>query len=87
MSEGGIFETAAGCSVDAPGVLILKSMYKILFGFIVPSGKTPYYLIVIMFNAVIALMAAVIVFIAFRFLRYREQAKPTFAFDTDNHGR
>lgn len=67
LSDGGIFETAAVCSVGALGVLILKSLYKILIGFANSgnaSGAARYAAV----NAVIVLIAAVFVFIAYRFI-------------------
>ena len=70
LSDGGIFETAAVCSVGVLGVLILKSLNRILIkNFdlneeIDPLSQTEH----IMMNAVTMLAAAGLVFIAFRFI-------------------
>lgn len=68
LSDSGIFETAAVCSVGTLEVLILKSLQKILTRFIYRDMETPGYVIHIMVNAVVALAAAGLVFIAFRFI-------------------
>lgn len=67
LSDGGAFETAAACSVGALGVLFLKSLEKILFGFISAArmtGAAPYRIA----DAVVVLAAAGAVWIAFRFI-------------------
>ncbi len=68
LSDCGIFETAAVCSVGTLGVLILKSLHKILTGFIGNDMETPRYVLYIVVNAVVALAAAGLVLIAFRFV-------------------
>lgn len=67
LSDSGIFETAAVCSVGTLGVLTLKSLNKILNGFL--SAQTvinPMECIVL--NTIVAIAAAGLVFIAFRFI-------------------
>lgn len=68
ISEGGIFETAAVCSVGALDVLILKSLYKILNKIIQTDRENPSYILHIIVNTVIALAAAGLVIAAFRFI-------------------
>lgn len=68
LSGSGIFETAAVCSVGTLGVLILKSLQKILMGFTNMNTENPGYVLDIVINAVVALVAAGLVFIAFRFI-------------------
>lgn len=69
MSEGGMFETAAVCSVGALGVLILRSLYKILTAIILPAKEeTSGYILYITVNIVIALAAAGLVTAAFLFI-------------------
>ncbi|MDE7230938.1 MAG: GHKL domain-containing protein [Oscillospiraceae bacterium] len=58
LSDGGIFETAAVCSIGTLEVLILKSLRKILASTM--NG--------IILNAFVTLAAAGLVFIAFRFI-------------------
>ncbi|MDE6032087.1 MAG: GHKL domain-containing protein [Oscillospiraceae bacterium] len=67
LSDSGIFETAAVCSVGTLEVLILKSLQKILLGFIDVEKQTTY-MEHILINAVVILAAAGLVFIAFRFI-------------------
>jgi len=68
ISENGVFETAAVCSVGTLGVLILKSLQKIM-GFIHADAEKPAaYELSIMINAIVALTAAGLVFISFRFV-------------------
>lgn len=67
LSDSGIFETAAVCSVGTLGVLILKSLNKILTKF-VTGRETSQYVLHIAVNAVVALAAAGLVFAAFRFI-------------------
>ncbi len=66
LSDSGIFETAAVCSVGTLGVLILKSLQKILAKLI--NMDDPGNLLYIIINVIVALVAAGIVFIAFRFI-------------------
>lgn len=68
LSDGGIFETAAVCAVGTLEVLILKSLQKILTKiFLVKIDmETQWYAIII--NVVIALTAALLVFVTFRFI-------------------
>lgn len=69
LSNGGIFETAAVCSVGTLGVLILESFRKILSGFFSPGNvEIQRYKIEIIIGAVVALAAAGLVFTAFRFI-------------------
>ncbi len=68
LSDSGIFETAAVCSMGTLGVLILKSLQKILIGFIdIDTGK-PGYVLYIVIDAAVVLVAAGLVFITFRFI-------------------
>lgn len=67
LSDSGIFETVTVCSVGTLGVLTLKSLNKILNGF--PGTQTAINPMEhIVFNAVVALAAAGLVFTAFRFI-------------------
>ncbi len=70
LSDSGIFETAAVCSVGTLVVLILKSLQKILTGFVSADAdiEKPRYVLHIMIDAVVILMALGLVFIAFRFV-------------------
>lgn len=68
LSDSGIFETAAVCSVGTLEVLILKSLEKILTGFVNAQTNRLFYMKYIMINIVIALAAAGLVFITFRFI-------------------
>lgn len=68
MSDSGIFETSAVCAVGALGVLILKSLRKILSIVWGVGYAAPGYIIHIIISTVIALTAAGLVFIAFRFI-------------------
>lgn len=66
LSDGGVFETAAVCSVGMLDVLILRSLRKILFfPFMHSTNKAAFS---VMVSAVIILAAAGLVFIAFRFI-------------------
>ncbi len=65
LSDSGIFETAAVCSVGTLGVLILKSLQKILMASTGMDMEKPGYVLHIMISAVVALVAAGLVFIAF----------------------
>lgn len=69
LSDSGVFETAAVCSIGMLDVLILKSLRKILFDFIYTYGEKPMgsSRFVIAY-AVITLAAAGLVFVAFRFI-------------------
>ncbi len=67
LSGSGIFGSAAVCSVGTLGVLILKSLWKILGGFYMT--ETPGYVLHIPFTAITALVAAGLVFVTFRFIR------------------
>jgi len=66
LSDSGIFETSAVCSMGTLGVLILKSLQKILTESI--NSELPDYVFQIIVNAIITLATAVLVFIAFRFV-------------------
>lgn len=67
LSDGGVFETAAVCSVGTLGVLILKSLQKILMGFFNrPDAEFHGYKLTVIIDAVVVLAAAVLVFTAFR---------------------
>lgn len=68
LSDSGVFETAAVCSVGTLGVLILKSLQKILIGYIDMDMDIPGYVLHMMIDSVIVLAAAGLVFIAFRFI-------------------
>lgn len=70
LSDNGIFETAAVCSVGALEVLILKSLQKILiYSADIRLEFDPLaYMEHIMHNLVVTLAAAGLVFIAFRFI-------------------
>ncbi len=70
LSDSGIFDTAAVCSVGALEVLILKSLQKILICFVDQGaeGGTPRFMEHFMYDAVVMLAAAGLVFIAFRFI-------------------
>lgn len=68
LSDSGIFETAAVCSVGMLEVLILKSLQKILADFVNMDRETSRYVPCIIIDAVVALVAAGLVFIAFRFI-------------------
>ncbi len=65
LSDSGIFETAAVCSVGTLGVLILKSLQKILMSSTGMDMEKPGYVLHIMISVVVALVAAGLVFIAF----------------------
>ncbi len=67
LSENGVFGTAAVCSIGTLDVLILKSLRKILEGF--HMTETPEYVLSILFTAIIAIAAAGLVFVTFRFIR------------------
>lgn len=66
LSDSDIFETAAVCAVGTLEVLILKSLQKILSRFISIDTETPRYVWLIIINAVVALAAAVLVFVTFK---------------------
>lgn len=66
LSDSGIFETAAVCSVGALEVLILKSLQKILIYSVDRESLT--YMDDVMHSVVVTLAAAGLVFIAFRFI-------------------
>lgn len=68
LSDGGIFETAAVCAVGTLEVLILKSLQKILRRSIEIELDAPWYVRLIIINAIVALAAAGLVFVAFRFI-------------------
>ncbi|MBD5115767.1 MAG: GHKL domain-containing protein [Ruminococcaceae bacterium] len=72
LSDGGIFETAAVCSVGTLEVLILKSLQKILLSEFIDleNEMASYFLYMrqIIINAVVVLAAAGLVFITFRFI-------------------
>ncbi|MDE7360363.1 MAG: GHKL domain-containing protein [Oscillospiraceae bacterium] len=70
LSDSGIFDTAAVCSVGALEVLILKSLQKILTCFVNPGaeGGTPRFMEYFMYDAVVTLAAAGLVFLTFRFI-------------------
>lgn len=69
LSDGGIFETAAVCSVGTLGVLILKSLQKILMEFFQrPDAELHSYKMAVIIDAVVVLAAAGLVFTAFRFI-------------------
>ncbi|MBD5103425.1 MAG: GHKL domain-containing protein [Ruminococcaceae bacterium] len=67
LSDSGIFETAAVCSVGTLEVLILRSLQKILPQ-TVDYEAGPSYMDYIMHDVVVALAAAGLVFIVFRFI-------------------
>lgn len=67
LSDCGIFETAAVCSVGTLEVLILRSLQKILMAF-VDVEKPPTYIEHILIDAAVALAAVGLVFVAFRFI-------------------
>ncbi len=69
LSENSVFGTAASCSVGTLAVLILKSLKKILTGFSVINTEDPGYVLFIVIDAVVALTAAGLVFVTFRFIR------------------
>lgn len=66
LSDNGVFETAAVCAIGTLGVLILKSLDKILIKSIDVNKVS--YTWRIMNNAVVVLAAAGLVFIALRFI-------------------
>lgn len=66
LSDSGIFETAAVCSVGALEVLILKSLQKILIYSVDRVSLT--YMDDVMHSVVVTLASAGLVFIAFRFI-------------------
>lgn len=68
LSNSGIFETTAVCAVGTLGVLILKSLDKILLGIIAANDNLPHYILHIAAGAVITLAAAGLVTIAFLFI-------------------
>ena len=68
LSNSGIFETAAVCSVGTLEVLILNSLQKILFKLVYPDMSLPGYMLNIIVDMIIVLAAAGLVFIAFRFI-------------------
>jgi len=68
LSGSGIFETAAVCSVGTLAVLILKSLQKILTGFVNTNIEKPGYVLYIMIGTVVVLAAAGLVFTTFRFI-------------------
>lgn len=68
LSDCGIFETSAVCAVGTLEVLILKALQKILKRSIDIEMDAPWYVRLIIINAVIALAAAGLVFVAFRFI-------------------
>lgn len=68
LSDSGIFETAAVCSVGTLEVLILKLLNKILGVFVSVSEGPQRNSLLIITNAIILLAAAGLVFIAFRFI-------------------
>ncbi len=67
ISENSVFETAAICSVGTLGVLILKSLQKIM-NFIHADAEKSAYELGIMISATVTLAAAGLVFITFRFV-------------------
>lgn len=67
LSDSGVFETAAVCSVGMLDVLILKSLHKILFDIFLVEKPAKASSIAISY-VVIVLAAAGLVFIAFRFI-------------------
>ncbi len=69
LSENGLFQITAVCSVGTLGVLILKSLQKILTGFSVTNTKDPRYVVFFVIDAVVVLVAAGLVFVTFRFIR------------------
>ncbi len=68
LSDSGIFETAAVCSVGTLGVLILNSLQKILIGFINKDKEVSGYVPYIIVNVAVALAAVGLVFITYRFI-------------------
>lgn len=68
LSDCGVFETAAFCSVGMLDVLILKSLSRIIKGFIILNNKNSLAPMYTMANVIIALAAAGLVFIAFRYI-------------------
>lgn len=68
LSDCGVFETAAVCSVGMLDVLILKSLRKIVGDLISLHEQGMGVPLYIMSNAVVALAAAGLVFIAFKYI-------------------
>lgn len=70
LSDSGIFETAAVCAVGTLEVLILKSLQKILTRSVLVywNIETAGYVPSVMIGAIIALAAAFLVFVTFRFI-------------------
>lgn len=69
LSYGGIFETAAVCSIGTLEVLILKSLQKVLKAFFpVDSIELQMYKIYFIIGMIVVLVAVVLVFITFRFI-------------------
>ncbi|MCM1299400.1 MAG: GHKL domain-containing protein [Firmicutes bacterium] len=68
LSEGGVLDTASVCSVGTLGVLILRSLLKVLIGFANLQTEASMLALLVITNAVIALAAAGLVFAAFRFI-------------------
>ncbi len=70
LSDSGIFETAAVCAVGTLEVLILKSLHKIVIRLITVNidAEIPWYVPSVIFAAIIALAAAVLVFVTFCFI-------------------
>lgn len=68
LSDSGIFETTAVCAVGTLGVLILKSLKRILPIYKSIDMEMPWYVYSIIISAVVAFAAAGLVFVAFRFI-------------------
>ncbi len=70
LSDSGIFETAAVCSVGTIEVLILRSLQKILIGTVAAENGIEqfHYIEHIIIDVIVVLAAAGLVFIAFRFI-------------------
>lgn len=68
LSDSGIFETTAVCAVGTLGVLILKSLQKIMPRYTIIDMEMPWYMLSIIISAVVAFAAAGLVFVAFRFI-------------------
>ncbi len=70
VSDSGIFETAAVCSMGTLGVLVLKLLQKILRDILIVSvgTETLKYVLSIITDSIVALVAVGLVFAAFRFV-------------------
>lgn len=69
LSDNTVFETAAVCSVGALDVLILKSLDKIFASIIIAEiRQTNQYELYIIMNVIVIIVAASLVFTAFRFI-------------------